>query len=472
MPDLTALAQALRAVVGDENVLAGTAVSERTAHVWDPLPLQAGLLVRPASVESLAKAVKLCHTHKQPVVTHGGLTGLVKGTESGPGDVVISLERLNAIEAIDPIGRTITVQAGAVLEKVQAAVAEHQLQLGLDLGARGSCTIGGNIATNAGGLSVVRHGMMRDQVLGLEAVLADGTTLSSMNTLIKNNTGFDLKQLFIGTEGTLGVITRAVLKLRPATPHAKTVLAACERFDQVIELLGHLDSALDGSLSAYEVLWNNFYQLNCDPQYKGHVDAPLPRDFPLYVIAEASGTSLEILEQRFDGAAEQAHEMGLISDAILPQSEAERRRIWQIRENVDTQRQHTPVFTFDVSLPIPAMPDYLTEIEAQLKRRWPELTLYVYGHLADGNLHIVAGPLPMGTEPPASLDVSDWHRECSDIVYAPLQAIGGSISAEHGIGLSKKPWLHITRSPEERDLMRRLKATLDPQQLLNPGLIL
>ncbi len=471
MNDIAQLARQFQAVVGPEGVVTGDALAERSAHAWHPEPLLAKILVRPNNVQSLADVVRICHANKQPVVTHGGLTGLVRGTESGPADVIISLEKLDAIEAIDPVGRTITVQAGAVLENVQAAVAEHQLQLGLDLGARGSCSIGGNISTNAGGLSVLRHGMTREQVLGLEAVLADGTIVSSMNTLIKNNTGIDLKQLFIGTEGTLGVVTRAVLKLRPATPHSRTLLAACERFDQVSGLLAHLDASLNGSLSAYEVLWNEFYQLNTDPQYEGHVEAPLSRDFPLYVIAEASSASLEALEQQFDKAAEQSMERGLIVDAVLPQSEAERLRIWRLRENVDTQRLHTPGFTYDVSLPIAAMPDYLHAVESRLKERWPELTFYVYGHLADGNLHLFAAPFAIGTQPPAGTDIDAWHRECSDIVYAPLQAIGGSISAEHGIGLSKKRWLSLSRSPQELDLMRRLKATLDPEQLLNRGLI-
>lgn len=429
------------------------------------------MLVRPASVEALSSVVAVCHARRQSLVTHGGLTGLVKGTDSGPNDVVISLERLNAIESIDAPGRTITVQAGAVLETVQAAVATHRLQLGLDLGARGSCTIGGNISTNAGGLSVIRHGMTRDQVLGLEVVLADGTIVSSMNTLIKNNTGPDLKHLFIGSEGTLGIVTRAVLKLRTATPHTKTLFAACETFDQVTALLTHLDASLDGSLSAYEVLWNRFYRLNTDPAHAGHVNAPLSRELPLYVLAEASGAMRDSLDARFDAAVEQVVETELVLDAVIPQSEAERQRIWRVRENVETQRSHTPVFTFDVSLPIAAMPGYVTEITARLKQRWPELELYVYGHLADGNLHLVAGPLPIGSALPADVDVDAWHRECSDIVYAPLQAIGGSISAEHGIGLAKKPWLKVSRKPEELALMSQLKAALDPFDILNPGRI-
>lgn len=459
-------------LLGEGDVLRGEALATRSAHVWESAPLTALALVRPRSVAALSATLKACHAAGQSVVTHGGLTGLVQGTESTSQDIVVSLERMDAIESIDALGRTITVQAGAVLQNVQHALAEQQLQLGLDLGARGSCTIGGNISTNAGGLSVLRHGMMRDQVLGLEAVLADGTVVSSMNQLIKNNTGLDLKQLFIGTEGTLGIITRAVLKVRTATPHVKTVLVACERFEHVTDLLAHLGSAWGDGLSAFEIMWNRFYRLNTDAGFSGHVEAPLAREFPLYVIAELAVTHSDTLDSRFDAALGSALTADLIADAVVAQSDAERQRIWRLRENVDTQRQHTPVFTYDVSLPIPAMPSYLQHVEDVLVARWPHAHMYAYGHLADGNLHIVVGPLPMGTAPEPSEDTDRWHRECSDIVYAPLAAIGGSISAEHGIGKAKKPWLNISRSDDERALMTQIKQLLDPQSILNPGLIL
>lgn len=472
MSDAPAIVARLVNILGEDDVLQGAAITSRTAHVWDPAPLSALTLVRPRSTDALAAVLSACNEAGQTVVTHGGLTGLVKGTHSSASDVVISLERMNGIESIDPVGRTITVQAGAVLEHVQQTLAQQGLQLGLDLGARGSCTIGGNIATNAGGLSVVRHGMTREQVLGLEVVLADGTVVSSMNRLVKNNTGLDLKQLFIGTEGTLGIVTRAVLKVRTATPHVKTVLAACERFDQVTDLLTHLDTQWSGGLSAFEVMWNRFYRLNTDASFAGHVDAPLSPEFPVYVIAELAGADADSVNARFDTALEAAVEHSLVDDAVVAQSDAERQRLWRLRENVDTQRQHTPVFTYDVSLPIPTMPGYLQHIETALQERWPHVHIYAYGHLADGNLHIVVGPLPMGETPDANVDIDQWHRECSDRVYAPLTDIGGSISAEHGIGHSKKPWLSVSRSAEERDLMQRVKRMLDPQSLLNPGLIL
>lgn len=466
------LVQTLSEILEADELVHGGAIAERTAHVWDPAPLQAAALARPRTVAGVAAVVKACHEHGQHVITHGGLTGLVKGTESGPQDIVLSLERLNEIESIDPVGRTVTVQAGAVLEKVQDTLAEHDLQLGLDLGARGSCTIGGNIATNAGGLSVLRYGMMREQVLGLEVVLADGTVVSSLNALIKNNTGVDLKQLFIGSEGTLGVVTRAVLRTRSATPHARTVLAGCKRFEQVTDLLAHLDRNWGDALGAYEVLWNRFYQLNTDTAHTGYVDAPLDRDLPIYVIAEISGSDAQSVDARYESALEHAMNLGLMTDAVLPQSENERQRVWRLRENVETQLRHTPAFVYDVSLPITSMPDYLASVEAALQAHWPEVALYAYGHLADGNLHLIVAPLPIGSAPDEDTDIDAWHRTSDEIVYTPLQAIGGSISAEHGIGLSKKDWLHVSRNDAERELMHRLKHALDPAGILNPGRIL
>ena len=269
------LLAALREAVGAAHVLVGEDLAARATHVWDPAPLNARALVRPGSSAETGAVLALCHAAGQSVVTHGGLTGLVGGDRTSATDVIVSLERMDEIETIDPLGRTVTVGAGCVLERVQTAAREAGLQLGLDLGARGSCTIGGNIATNAGGLSVLRHGMMREQVLGLEAVLADGRVLSSMNRMLKNNAGYDLKQLFIGSEGTLGIVTRAVLRLRAATTSVQTALVAFERFEQVTGLLARLDGALNGSLNAYEVLWNRFYRLNTDPAHHGAATAPL-----------------------------------------------------------------------------------------------------------------------------------------------------------------------------------------------------
>jgi len=469
---------ALRRALGDEAVLTGADVTVRARHVWDARPIDALAVIRPSSTEQVADTLRLCNAAGRSVVTHGGLTGLVGGNDSLAKDVVLSLERLRRIESLDAAERTITVQAGTVLENVQRAAEEAGLQFGLDLGARGSCTIGGNIATNAGGLSVLRYGMMREQVLGLEAVLADGTIVSSMKGLLKNNTGYDWTQLLIGSEGTLGVVTRAVLRLHPATPVVATAMLGCERLEQVGELLGTLSRELDGTLNAFEVIWNPFYRLNTDPERAGHVDAPLGREHPLYAIVESRGSD-EGTTTRFDTAMEKAFEKGLITDAVLARSEHDRQRLWAVREQIEIALTHDPVFVYDVSLAIGRMQDYLDDVDRALREHWPQVRFFAYGHLADGNLHLMVAPEAirpgavvrhgLGEASEATLAA----EAVSDrIVYDALRAVDGSVSAEHGIGTKKKRWLAHSRSAAERRLMHTLKHALDPEGTLNPGKVL
>jgi len=290
---MSELIQSLANIVGNEHVLDTNEVAKRASHFWASSPMQALALVKPANTEQVSAVLKLCHSLGQPVVTHGGLTGLVDGEKSNKKQIVLSLERMRNIESIDAAGKTITVEAGCVLQHVQEAAQQQGLLYGLDLGARGSCTIGGNISTNAGGLSVLRYGMTREQVLGLEAVLADGTVVSSMNALLKNNAGYDLKQMFIGSEGTLGVVTRAVLRLRPETPSVNTAILAFDLFDQVVDTLAHLSASLNSQLNAYEIVWNDFYRLATSDDVEGSVRAPLSRDYAAYVIVESQGANQE-----------------------------------------------------------------------------------------------------------------------------------------------------------------------------------
>ena len=251
----------LTALVGPAGILTGAEVSARQIHVWRQDPIRALAIVRPSSTAEVAAVLKLCNARGQSVVPHGGLTGLVQGCNGTEADVVLSLERLNKIEEIDPIGRTMTVQAGVPLQVLQQAAEQHSLMFPLDLGARGSCQIGGNVSTNAGGNRVIRFGMTRENVLGLEAVLADGTIVTSMNTMIKNNAGYDLKHLFIGSEGTLGIVTRVVIRLREMALGQQTAFAAFDSFTQVAGFLRYIDRAMGGGLSSFEVMWRDFYEL-------------------------------------------------------------------------------------------------------------------------------------------------------------------------------------------------------------------
>jgi FAD/FMN-containing dehydrogenase len=392
------------------------------------------------------------------VVPWGGRTGLVDGCQA-EGAVALSLERMNAVEEIDAAASTMTVQAGCILQVAADAADQAGLFLPLDLGARGSATIGGNISTNAGGNRVLRYGMMREMVLGLEAVLADGTVVTSMNRLIKNNTGYDLKQLFIGSEGTLGVVTRAVLRLRPKASSQQTAFLAVDDFDALPKLLRHLESELSGALSAFEVLWPEFYELVTTEPATGK--PVLPSGHAYYVLVETLGSHPEADAARFEEVLGATLEEGLVVDAAIAKSQSERDRMWGLRDDVRQVGRNGPIVTFDVSLAIPDMPVYVETVRRDLRARWPAATVVVFGHLGDGNLHVIAG---VG-------DAKARHA-VEEIVYAPLRPIGGSVSAEHGIGLQKREFLGHSRSPPELALMRTLKQAMDPKGVLNPGKVL
>ncbi|WP_299310960.1 FAD-binding oxidoreductase [uncultured Halomonas sp.] len=454
---MESLLKAIEEIVGPANVLRGDDVAARRVDWMSGSPCRAGAIVRPADTAELADVMALCHAADQPVVTHGGLTGLVHGAEAAADELVISLERMTAIEAPDTVGGTLTVQAGAPLQAVQETAMEAGMQFPLDLGARGSCTIGGNIATNAGGVRVIRYGMMRQQVLGLEAVLADGRVISSMNRMLKNNAGFDLKQLFIGSEGTLGIVTRAVLRLQPLQPVSHTVLVACADFAALTGLLQHVRRTLGEQLSAFEVMWQSHYALLTAES--GRHAPPLSPDFPFYALIESLGGEAAESSRRFEAAIEAAFEAGLLSDAVVASSEQQRERLWAIREDIEGLLHHiAPRFAFDISLPIADMEEYVQALERAVTARWPAGRVLVFGHLGDGNLHVTVG---------TGRDDAETRRAVEALVYEPLAALGGSVSAEHGIGLEKRDYLHLSRTPEEIALMRTLKQALDPHALLN-----
>jgi FAD/FMN-containing dehydrogenase len=460
--DMNALIDSIRNIVGPEGLITGDDVASRS-DTWPPRGgCKAKCIVRPAGTLEVSEVLKLCHQAGQAVVTHGGLTGLVGGATAGPDDLVLSLERMNSVDPVDKVNRTVTVDAGVPLQKVHTAAEDAGLLFPLDLGARGSAMIGGNISTNAGGNSVIRYGMMREQVLGIEAVLADGTIISSMKDVIKNNTGYDLKQLFIGSEGTLGVVTRAVLRLRPAPRSQNTALVAVENFTKLGEFLLAMDAALGGTLSSFEVMWNDFYQL-----IVGNTDRhgqPLDSSHDFYVLLEATGGHQESDKTRFEGALEYAFEQGLAVDAVIAQSKQQRNDLWAIRDDVEGMIQALyPPMTFDISLSIRQMDDYVKEVRGQLTERWPKAQMVVFGHLGDGNIHLV---LTVGSMDPQTV------RAVEEIIYQALGRREGVISAEHGIGLDKRAYLHHSRSAEEIVLMKTIKASMDPKNILNPGKVL
>ncbi len=450
---------ALSDIVGDGRLLEPDSIAARATSYWNSAPMQAKALVLPGTTEDVAGILKYCNESAQSVITQGGLTNCVQAVEPNGDDIVLSTEKMTGILDIDRVGGTAIVEAGAVLQSVHEAVAKEGFCFPLDLGARGSCTIGGNIATNAGGMNVLRYGMMRNLVLGLEAVMADGTVMSSMNQMLKNNAGYDMKQVFIGSEGTLGVVTRAVLRLFPKPASRQDALVAIDSIDNVISLLGTLQRELAGNLSAFEIMWGAYYRAVTGDN--GH-RPPLSRDYPFYVVFQAEGSDPDVDDARFERVLGDALEEGLISDAVIPKSVAETRAIWEIRENFEPALVKPPFYLYDVSLPIRDMAAYVTTVEENVAKRWRDGMCVALGHMADGNLHFFVAPGEDG----------EHHAASDACVYEPLRQYGGSVSAEHGIGREKISWLPHSKGAAEIQLMGVLKRSLDPNNILNPGRVL
>lgn len=451
----------LRRALPEPALLVGEDVKRRSSNVWGtPKPILTDVLVRPANTKELSAALAICHEFSQSVVVQGGQTGVVGATATQPGDVILALERMSVIEEVDVVGRTMTAQAGVTLQRAQEEAARHGLLLGIDLGARGTATLGGNAATNAGGNRVIRYGMTRRHVLGLEVVLADGTILSSTGKIIKDNAGYDLKQLFIGSEGTLGVIAKLVLQLLPQPRTVNTAMAAAGSFARVASLLGLLHEAFAGPPSAFEVLWSDYYSLVTTPPAKSR--PPLPQGRPFYVLVESHGSDESTDAERFESALSRAMDEGLIDDTVIAQSESERGGLWALRDDVQQLMRMKPMFLFDVGLPIALMDSYVANIGRELHAHWRDALLFVFGHIGDGNLHVCVR---------AGAEDGSAAAEVERLVYSPLAEFRGSVSAEHGIGFEKKPYLGVTRSAAEIELMRKLKMLLDPRNVLNRGRI-
>lgn len=453
------LLEDLRAALGESAIQSGAQIEPRYLADWsvsaaETPPLAVAL---PRTTAEVATILKLCTAHKTPVAPQGGLTGLVGGATPIEGGIAISLERMRAIEEIDPAAATLTVQAGAPLQSVQDAADEAGFLFPLDIGSRGSCAIGGNVSTNAGGNRVLRYGMTRDLVMGMEVVLADGTVLTSLNKMQKNNTGYDLKHLFIGAEGTLGVITRLVLRLFPKPASECTALVACPNYESVLDVLRRARAELGGALSAFEVMWPEFYTLATTEH---GIRPPLPSGHAIYVLMDSLGSDQARDTEAFSALIERALEAGIVEDAVIAQSHREGKEIWGLRDSVvQFQRTMNPQAGFDVSLPIGRMQDFVDTCKSALLIADPALRAVWFGHIADSNLHICVKLRPDG---PTKYDIDR-------IVYTQVRDYGGSVSAEHGIGLLKRPYLGFTRTPEEIAVMRRIKAALDPDGILNPG---
>ena len=458
---MDALHQKLAAIVGAGQVFAGGDIDERyRIDLTRKYQSQPGYVVRPASTTELAAVVKLAHKAGVSVTPLSGRSGVVGGGVAAHGGIVLSLERMNRIREIDVTSMTMTVEAGCILQLAQEAAELHKTFLPLDLGARGSAMIGGVVATNAGGNRVVRWGMMRDMVLGLEAVLADGTIVSSLGKMLKDNAGYNWKQLLVGSEGTLGVITAAVLRLRPLPSSAQTALVALNSFEEAVTLLRRLEAGLSGRLSSFELMWEDFYRHISEANLPRR-PRPLPVGSPFYALVEALGNDEEYDQPQFQRELESAMADGLVADAVIAGSEREREGLWAVREELEAGlTSYRPFYSYDVSMALVDMPRFADMAMANLRGAFPDARFMFYGHAGDGNLHAV---VTVGKADP------QIHKAIDTAIFDAVRDVHGSIAAEHGIGVSRKPFLSWTRSAEELQLMRLIKQALDPKNILNPG---
>ena len=460
---MTELFDQLKALVGPKGYREGGDIDERNFRdIKGARKIRPSLYLRPDSTEQVAKILSLCHVNNQPITPQGGMTGLVSAAAPLAGEIALGFERMNKIIEVDPYTATITVEAGVPLQIVQERADEAGFLFPLDLGARGSCMIGGNLSTNAGGNRVIRYGMMRDLALGVEAVLADGTVINGLHKLRKNNSGYDLKQLFIGSEGTLGLITKAVLKLSPKPTSQTVAFCGAQHFEQIANLLNYMQSTLGSNLTAFEVLWKNVY--STIETKMPELNLPLPNHYNYYALVECMGTSAETDREMFENALADALENQIIEDAVMSHSDKDVENIWRVRDaTAEVVTKVGYMHSYDVGINVGDMGYFGEEVVKRLRDRWPDSLISLFGHIGDGNLHVnfYAGP-----------EVKATLQEVDEVIYAIVRELQGTISAEHGIGLLKRPFLNYCKSEPEIALMRTLKQALDPHNILSPGRII
>lgn len=458
----------IQEVVGEKGWLADPAAIE--PYLVDQRGLYRGrtpMVVRPATTEEVVAVVRLCAEAQIAIVPQGGNTGLVGASvpfEHGR-EILLNLGRLKRIREVDPLGYTLTAEAGCVLAEVQDAARRADRLFPLSMGSEGSCQIGGVISTNAGGTAVLRYGTARDLVLGLEVVLPDGRVISDLKGLRKDNSGYDLKQLFIGAEGTLGIVTAAVLKLFPRPTETATALAAVRDLAAMVELLARARAASGDGVTAFEMI-----SRRCVDLVLAHIPAtadPLKTAYAHYALVELSATGAEHAAGRvLEDLLARAMEDGLVLDAVVAASEAQRAGLWRLREAIpEAQTREGGSIKHDIGVPVTAIPEFVARATRRVEGEMPGIRVVAFGHVGDGNVHFNLTQ-PVGMDKAAFLE--NWTH-FNRIVHDVAIALGGTISAEHGIGRLKRDELLRTKSPAEIELMRRLKSLLDPKGIMNPG---
>jgi len=468
---MTDFLAACRAAIGAAHVL--TDAADTAGYLTDQRGRYTGralAVLRPADTAEVAALVQLCARHGIPLVPQGGNTGLVLGSvpDQQGNAVVLSLRRLNRIRAVDPLNNTMTVEAGCVLQHLQEQAAAVDRLFPLSLAAEGSCTIGGNLSTNAGGTGVLRYGNTRELCLGLEVVTAEGEIMSSMKGLRKDNTGYDLRDLFIGAEGTLGIITAAVVKLFPQPRAQLTALVALQTPVQALQLLQQAQARCGSALTGFELMSAFCLQLVCKhfPEQR----LPFAQAHPQYVLLELSDNESEDHARTiFETLIGEALEQGLADDAVIAASLAQSKALWRLRESISMAQAHEGKnIKHDISVPISRIAEFMDVTDSLVQQAAPGCRMVSFGHLGDGNLHYNVSP-PVGV---ADADFLARQGDINRVVHDSVDRFGGSISAEHGLGALKREEILRYKSPVELRLMRAIKQALDPQQLMNPGKVL
>ena len=458
---------AIRAIVGEKGVITGDDQTPFLTEWRGRWPGKAAMIVAPASTQDVADVVKICAAHNIAITPQGGNTGLVGGQIPFGEEILLSLKRMRRVRDVSPLNNTMTVDAGLTLAEAQSAAAEADRLFPLSIGSEGTCQIGGVISTNAGGVNVLRYGNMRDLVLGLEAVTADGEIWDGLKRLRKNNTGYDLKQLLIGGEGTLGIVTGAVLKLFPRPQETVTVWAGVAEPSDAVSLLAHAQGATGGAATSFELIPR--LGVDCVLKHIPNTRDALTAAHPWYVLMEFSAGRASGLRGSVETMLAEAFEHGLIADAAIADNEAQTQMFWHIRHSLsEALNGEGKGARLDVSVATSDIPAFLAKADAATARVSPDARVVAFGHMGDGNVHYDVIP----AEDAAKDALDDSRAEIEAAVYDVIDAFDGSISAEHGVGRARRNALAARKSPVELDMMRAVKRALDPQGIMNPGKML
>lgn len=459
--------------IGQQHVLTGQSMQQYLEDWRGRYTGTALAVARPATTEEVAQVVRLCVQHRVPIVPQGGNTGLCGGAtpDNSATALVLSLERLNKIRSVDTENDTMVVEAGCILQNVQQAARDHQRLFPLSLAAEGSCTIGGNLATNAGGTQVLRYGNARDLTLGLEVVTAQGEILHGLLGLRKDNTGYDLRNLFIGSEGTLGIITAATIKLYPQPVAACTALLALNTIEDAVQVLALARQGLAASLTGFELIAGNCLQavLHCYPDQRMPFQGPAEKAAWYALLELSDSESLEHARERFESVIGQALEQDLVQDAVIAETIAQSKALWHLRESIPlAEKAYGKSIKHDVSIPVSVMSQFVHETDKALQEAFPGLENVTFGHLGDGNLHYNVARGTAFTEE----ELLKRQDEIYALVHDSVHRFNGSISAEHGVGQLKRQLLPRYKDPVSLTLMKQIKTALDPLGIMNPGKVL